>query len=111
MSSGENKANSSRLLSNLGLCVRAGKTVMGVPMICEAMRKGGSNAPKAVFEAADTSENTHKRISDKCEFYGVKHIRLECDCETLAKSLGKTGALAAIALTDENMLGMVENYI
>ena len=111
MSKSESNSSSSRLISNLGLCVRAGKTVMGVPMICEAMRKGGANAPKAVFEAADTSENTHKKISDKCEFYGVKHIRLECDCVSLAKSLGKTGALAAVAVTDENMLGMVEKYI
>ena len=109
MSNDQNKTG--RMLSGLGLCVRAGKIIFGVPMICEAMRTGGKNSPKAVFEASDTSENTSKKISDKCEFYGVKHIKIDCDCETLAKSLGKTGALAAVALTDENMLNMVEKYI
>lgn len=104
-------AKRERLLSNLGLCVRAGKIVFGVPMICEGMRKGGRNAPKVVFEASDTSENTSKKLSDKCEFYGVRLIKIDCDCQTLARELGKTGALAAVALTDENMLGMVEKYI
>ena len=55
-----------KVLSLLGLCVRAGKVIFGVPMICEAMRKGGAAKPCAVFEASDTSDNTHKRISDKC---------------------------------------------
>ena len=98
-------------MSNLGLCVRAGKIVFGVPMICEAMRKGGAGALKMVLEASDTSKNTSKKISDKCEFYGVKHVKIDCDCETLGKSLGKSGALAAVAITDENMLDMVEKYI
>ena len=111
MSKDEKDVKRERLLSNLGLCVRAGKIVFGVPMICEGMRKGGKNSPVVVFEASDTSENTSKRLSYKCEFYGVKHIKIDCDCQTLAKGLGKTGALAAVALTDENMLGMVEKYI
>ena len=111
MSKDVRDAKRERLLSNLGLCVRAGKVVFGVPMICEAMRKGGASSPRVVFEASDTSENTSKKLSDKCEFYGVKRIKIDCDCETLARSLGKTGALAAVALTDENMFGMVEKYI
>jgi len=103
--------NTGRILANLGLCVRAGKVIFGVPMICEAMRKGGAAAPVIVLEASDTSENTHKKISDKCEFYGVRHIRLECDGARLAAALGKSSSLAAVALSDKNMLSMVEKYI
>ena len=100
-----------KLLSALGLCVRAGKVIFGVPMICGAMRRGGEKAPVLVLSASDTSENTHKRITDKCEYYKVKHIKLGCGGETLAAALGKTSFLGAVAVTDKNMSMMVEKYI
>lgn len=101
----------SRLLSALGLCARARRLIFGVPMICEAMKNGGKNAPLIIFEAADTSENTHKRIADKSAYYGVRTVRLNCDGATLASALGKTSSLAAVAITDEQMCKMVEKYI
>ena len=100
-----------KVLSALGLCVRAGKVVFGVPMICEALRKNGAAKPCAGFEASDTSDNTHKRISDKCAFYGVRLYRLESDGATLAEILGKSGVLAAVAVIDEKMCAMVEKNI
>ena len=100
-----------KLLSSLGLCARAGKLIFGVPMICDALRGRGKKMPLLVFEAADTSENTHKRIADKTEFYGVRTVRLQCDGATLASALGKTSSLAAVAITDEQMCRMAEKYI
>lgn len=100
-----------KLLSCLGLCVRAGKVIFGVPQIVEAMGRGGASAPVTVFEAADTSENTHKRISDKCKTYQTKHIRLAVDGTTLAAALGKTASLAAVAVTDRRMSEMVEAHL
>ena len=100
-----------KVLSLLGLCVRAGKVIFGVPMICEAMRKSGTSKPYAVFEASDTSDNTHKRISDKCAFYGMRLYRLDIDGATLAHALGKSASLAAVAVTDEKMCAMVEENI
>ena len=97
-----------KLLRTLGLCVRAGRVVFGVPMICEAMRRGGAAAPVSVWEASDTSDNTHKKISDKCAYYKVKHFRLGCDGETLAAAVGKKGALGAVAVTDRGMSDMAE---
>ena len=97
-----------KALSTLGLCHKAGKTVIGTPMICEAMRKGGRNRPVTVFEASDTSDNTHKKLSDKCSFYNVRHIRLECDGMTLAAALGKGSSVAAVAVTDEKLSEAVE---
>ncbi len=107
----QNGVNEEKLLSCLGLCVRAGKIIFGTPMICDAMRKSGAGRPVTVFEAADTSENTHKKITDKCEYYKIKHIRLGCGGEKLADALGKTSFLAAVAVTDEKMSMMVEKYI
>ena len=103
--------NSARLLSSLGLCRKAGRTVCGVPMICESMRKGGEKAPLIVLEAADTSENTHKRLTDKCRFYNVRHERIACTAEELAAALGKSADLGAVAVTDEGLSRLVEKYI
>ncbi len=100
-----------KLLASLGLCVRAGKVIFGVPMICDAMRRGGASKTMTVFEAADTSENTHKRILDKCKFYQVKHIQLPCDGTVLAAALGKTAHLAAIAVTDRQMSAIAEQHL
>ena len=80
-------------------------------MICDAMRKGGKSAPVTVLEASDTSDNTHKRLVDKCSFYGVELIRLSCDGETLAHAMGKSAALAAVAITDANMSIMVKKQL
>lgn len=100
-----------KLLSTLGLCVRAGKVIFGTEQICDAMRAGGAKSPTLVLEASDTSENTHKRISDRCAYYKVKHIRLESSGTQLASALGKTSNLAAVAVTDRRMSEMVETHI
>jgi ribosomal protein L7Ae-like RNA K-turn-binding protein len=104
-------ADEKKLLQGLGLCVRAGRVIFGVPMICEAMRRGGASAPVSVWEAGDTSENTHKKISDKCAYYKVKQIRLSVDGAALAASLGKTGSLGAVAVTDRALSEMVEKNL
>ena len=103
--------NEKKLLGALGLCARARKLIFGVPMICDAMRNGGKNFPQLVFEASDTSENTHKKIADKTAYYKVRTVRLKCDGATLASALGKTSSLAAVAITDEQMCRMAEKYI
>ena len=100
-----------QLLSALGLCVRAGKVIFGVPMICEALRKGGASKPALVIESSDTSDGTHKKIADKTAFYQVRLVRIDCDGATLASALGKTASLAAVAIKDKDMCKIVEKYI
>ena len=96
------------LLGMIGICRRAGKTVIGTDMVCEHLRKRGKKSIEdekidiLVLEAADTSENTHKKLSDKCIFYNVKHIRLQLEGAALGKAVGKDYA-AAIAVNDANM--------
>jgi ribosomal protein L30E len=100
-----------KLLSALGLCVRAGKVIFGVPMICDALKKGGANKPVLIIEASDTSDGTHKKIADKSAFYQVRTVRIDCDGATLASALGKTASLAAVAIKDKDMCKIVEKYI
>lgn len=95
------------LLGIIGLCRGAGKAIIGTEMVCDFLRKkgkksdGGEKVGILVLEASDTSENTHKKISDKCIYYNVKHIRLEATCEILGKAVGKR-ATASVAVTDPN---------
>ena len=107
----ERDINEKKLLGTLGLCARARKLIFGVPMICEAMRGGGKNYPLIILEAADTSDNTHKKIADKAAFYRVRVVRIDCDGATLASALGKTASLAAVAIKDKEMCNIVEKYI
>ena len=103
-------AKEDKLLSTLGLCARARKLVMGTPMVCEALR---SRKPPvlAVLEASDTSDNTHKKLADKCAYYQVPLYRLTADTARLGKAIGKTGAVAAVGLTDENLYRALTRYL
>ena len=103
--------NEKKILSSLGLCARAGKLIFGVPMICEAMRSAGAKRPLLVLEASDTSDNTHKKITDKCSFYQIRLIRLSCDGASLAAALGKTSSLAAVAVNDASMIRLIEGCL
>lgn len=94
------------ILGIIGMCRGAGKAVVGVPMICETLKRRSLKKNDSdeiniiVVEASDTSENTHKRITDKCEYYNVMHVRLQADCLTLGRAVGKDGAVAAVAVND-----------
>lgn len=94
-----------KLLGMVGMSRKAGKTVIGTPMICEHLRKCGKNeeadVATVVIEASDTSENTHKKLTDKCLYYNVKHVRLDTNCEDLGRAVGKS-AVAAVAIADKN---------
>lgn len=91
-----------KLLSTVGLCARARKLVMGTPMVCEAMRSGRPPV-LAVLEAADTSDNTHGKLVSKCAYYRVPLYRITAATEVLAHAIGKTGAVAAVGITDESL--------
>lgn len=98
-----------RMLSSLGLCAKAGRLIYGTPMIVEAMQK--RKRIYLVVESADTSANTHKRINDKCAFYGVRAVRISADGGELASAVGKSGSLAAVAINDEGFYKMICKYI
>ncbi len=94
-----------KLLCALGLCARARKLIYGTPMICEAMKD--KKKLFLVLSASDNSQNTEKRLRDRCAFYGIAHVTLETDGEALAHALGKSARLAAVAVSDENMYCLV----
>ena len=94
-----------KTLSALGLCAKARALIVGTPMVCDSLR--GSKKPQAVLAACDNSENTAKKLSDKCTYWGVPLVAIEADGDTLAAAIGKQSRVAAVAITDENLCRLV----
>lgn len=105
-------ADEKKLLGVIGICRGAGKAIIGVPMICEHLRslKSADAQDVIVIEASDTSENTGKKISDKCAYYKVQHYKIGSDCLSLGGAVGK-GAVAAVAITDKNLCCAVKKQL
>ena len=95
-----NTSNDERFLRFLGLARRAGKTVHGTPMICTALAT--KKPPCLVIMSLGASEKTQKKLTNKCSFYKVPLLTVDADTEALAHAVGKTGAVAAVAVTDES---------
>ena len=98
-----------KILSGLGLCAKAGRLIIGVPMVCEALRRKGD--VRLVIEAADTSDNTHKKLCDKCAFYKVEKIKIDADGGLLASAVGKSAVIGAVAITDEGLAQMIKKLL
>jgi ribosomal protein L7Ae-like RNA K-turn-binding protein len=102
--------NCEKTLRALGLCAKAGKLVIGTPLICEAL-KSNTKKPFLVLSSCDNGENTAKRLRDRCNYYGVPLVQLDADGETLSAAIGKNARVAAVAVTDENLCRLVKGTI
>ena len=79
-------------------------------MVCESLR--GAKKPFLVLCAADNSENTAKKLNDKCSFYGVPIVTLNASGASLADAVGKKGRqVAAVAVTDENLCRLIRTSL
>ena len=103
----DNKAQ--KAASLLGLAKRAGKITSGVPLIIEALRS--KKQPSLVVASASASENSLKKISDKCKFYGVELIKISLAPSELAHAVGRTGSVAAVAVNDGGLADLVRSAI
>lgn len=93
----------------LGLAAKAGKLVFGTDMVCESLRS--KKRILLVVESGDSSDNTHKKITDKCAYYGAKHLRLSADTETLGAALGKMGGIAVVGVIDASFASGIEKLM
>lgn len=101
--------NNDKIMSGLGLCSKAGKLVYGVPLVCEALRRG--HTVRLVIESGDTSANTNKKLTDKCRYYETEKIKLAASGEELASAVGKGGSLGAVAITDAGLSEMMKRLL
>jgi len=94
-----------KALRMLGLAAKAGRATVGVPLICAALQKGiAGKTPLLVLLAADASENTKKRITDRTAYYQVPLYRITANCARLALTVGKRdGAVAAVGVSEPDL--------
>ena len=93
------------LLGAVGLCRKAGKLIIGTDAVCLALRE--KKKPCGVLAAGDVSENTSKRLQDKCNTYAVPLLRLSAGGEELSRAIGKSSKTAAVAVTDDQLWRLV----
>ena len=110
MTGTEMEIQEKKCLSTLGLCARAGKLAVGTPQICEWLRARPGRIV-LVLEAADTSQNTHKRLADRCAYYHTRRVRLTLSSDSLGRAVGKTHPVAAVGVTDEQFVRALQPYI
>lgn len=101
-----------RIRGALGLAMSAGAMSVGVPLVIDAVRRAGRPDRKKsgsasrhvyVFCASDASDATKKRVFDKCAYYGTPVYELPITREELAHDIGKTGAVAAVAISNDGL--------
>ena len=87
-----------RICGMIGFARRAGKTVIGTDHVCRAMPTGSI---RLVVIAGDASQATKKKLTVKSEFYGIPSVEANIDTARLGNILGKGGAVATVAITDD----------
>ena len=87
-----------RLFGMLGFATRAGKTIVGTDLVCKAMPSG---RVKLTVVSSGASDSTKKKLTVKSEFYGIKSLVADIDTEELGRVVGKSSAVAAVAVTED----------
>lgn len=104
-----NDVSLDKAIKNLGLAKRAGKTTCGIPLIIEALRS--QKKPQLVVVSAKASDNSVKKITDKCRFYEVELLSLPITPEELAHAVGHVGGVAAVSVNDSGLAELVRSVI
>ena len=95
-------------LSTLGLCARARALACGTALVCESVR---SNKAKLVLLSDAASQNTIKRVTNCCAYYGVRLVTADVSCERLGGCIGKRGRVSCVAISDENFARAISESI
>lgn len=90
------------MIKNLGLAYRAGKIVLGTDAVIDRLRK---NELFLVILANDASDNTKKKINDKCKTYETK-VLMDFNAEQISKSLGKSD-VKVLGITDRGFASLI----
>jgi len=97
-----------KLCGMLGLAKKAGRIISGTELVCDAVRKG---KVCQVYIASDASQNTVKRLSNCCTYYGTPCAVIAIDGAELGHSVGKKSIQAAAAVTDTGFTAAINKII
>jgi len=87
------------ILNFIGLMNRAGALITGTDLVLNGVRSG---KVKMVLIDALVSENTFKKITDKCKYYNVYYIKVENDVN-LGLAIGNSSR-KVIGITEQNFV-------
>ena len=93
-------------LNFLGIAFSAGSLISGEEMVVKAVRSGKVSL---VIIAEDLSENTYKKVTDKCRFYNVECLQ-KGTSEEIGQAIGKSFR-KVIGITDRNFAKALQNKI
>ena len=85
-------------LMALGLCKKAGALVCGTPLVCAAV--ASAKKPELAVISTGASDNTKKKLRDKCTYYGVRLVELDATPEDISHATGGRASVAAVAICD-----------
>lgn len=95
-----------RILSMLGLCMKAGKIKSGEFSTTEAVK---SYKAYLVVVANDASDNTKKEFQNMCSFYEVPYFEYSTK-EQLGRAIGKEQR-SSLAVCDEGFSKSLITYL
>lgn len=105
------KRSDEKILSLIGLAMRAGKLSIGTDRICDEVRRHGVpneaevmgrkiRSVGIVLIASDASDNTKKRLINTCSYYGIRFVETGIAADAIADKLGRNTSCAACATFD-----------
>ncbi len=95
-----------KVLSLVGLAMKAGKVVSGEFSTEKAVKEGKA---ALVIVAEDASDNTKKLFNDKCDFYQVP-VYVYGDKEIIGHAIGKE-LRASLAIVDAGFAKSIEREL
>lgn len=93
------------IYSLLGLAARARKISSGSTLIEDIRNK----KVKFVIICEDASDNTKKKISDKCRYYQIEYVTL-LNSDLLSTSIGKLNRVA-VGILDKGFADSIKSKI
>ena len=87
------------ILNFIGLMNRAGALITGTELVLNGVR---SKKVKLVLIDSSVSENTLKKITDKCTYYHVSYIKMPAGTE-LGLAIGNSSR-KVIGITDQHFV-------
>lgn len=81
-------------MNNLGLAYRARKLTYGTTNVIKSIRDGNA---KLIIIASDASDNTKKKITDKCKYYNIP-FKIEFLSIEISNAIGKSNIMVVSIL-------------
>ena len=73
--------------------------IIGTDLVTKSLP---SKKVSLVIYTSDASQNTEKKVTDKCKFYGVECIKADCTADILSNAIGKSGSVCVLGITGQS---------